>query len=206
MGKQQRMVTRTLAIAVAGTVGVVFGGGTSSAAVDASNSLVDQQGRTVEAIVADTKINFVPPLDGNPLTREWFHNGKACFHVSGGTGDWNGHITIGYQVGYPATLTGKLNVQYETPQLEVQVTTPPSLYVFNLIPTVGGELDVAFGPGITSVDAANGDVSGTDGCITLAGFHGTVTGVLGTTTVRPYVKLVSSTGDTVMAYGPTTSN
>ncbi|MET9487446.1 MspA family porin [Nocardia sp. NPDC006630] len=204
MGNTQRVVvTRAAATAVAATAFLTLGGGMSTAAVDADNSIVDQQGRTIEAISADTRIDFVAPLDGNPLTREWFHSGKACFKVTSPTDDkWTGHVTIGYQVGYPATLTGKLSFQYQTPSLEFQITQPPALNFFNLIPTVGGELDVGFGPGIQSVDAAGGDVSGQDGCITMSGFHGTVTGVLGQTTIRPFVRLTSSGGDTVVTYGP----
>ncbi|MFE3223631.1 MspA family porin [Nocardia sp. NPDC059228] len=199
-------LSRTATVAVAGTIGLVLSGGASSAAVDAANSIVDQHGRTVQAISADTKIDFVPPLDGNPLTREWFHSGKACFKVDLPAGDpWTGHITLGYQVGYPATLSGKLEFQYQTPGLELEISNDPKADVFNLIPTLGVTLDVGFGPGIQSVDAAGGDVSGTEGCITMSGFHGTVSGVLGTTTIRPFVRLVSSSGDTVVAYGPLSS-
>ncbi|WP_433561265.1 MspA family porin [Nocardia sp. CA-151230] len=199
-------LSRTATVAVAGTIGLVLSGGASSAAVDAANSIVDQKGRTVQAISADTKIDFVPPLDGNPLTREWFHSGKACFKVDLPAGDpWTGHITLGYQVGYPATLSGKLEFQYQTPGLELEIGNDPKADVFNLIPTLGVTLDVGFGPGIQSVDAAGGDVSGTEGCITMSGFHATVSGVLGTTTIRPFVRLVSSSGDTVVAYGPLSS-
>ncbi|MFE3258711.1 MspA family porin [Nocardia sp. NPDC059091] len=199
-------LSRTATVAVAGTISLVLSGGASSAAVDAANSIVDQHGRTVQAISADTKIDFVPPLDGNPLTREWFHSGKACFKVDLPAGDpWTGHIALGYQVGYPATLSGKLEFQYQTPGLELEIGNDPKADVFNLIPTLGVTLDVGFGPGIQSVDAAGGDVSGTEGCITMSGFHGTVSGVLGTTTIRPFVRLVSSSGDTVVAYGPLSS-
>ncbi|MCU1644302.1 MAG: Porin MspA [Nocardia sp.] len=204
MGNTQRVVvTRTAATAVAATAFLTLGGGMSTAAVDADNSIVDQQGRTIEAISADTRIDFVAPLDGNPLTREWFHSGKACFKVTAPTSDkWTGHVTMGYQVGYPATLSGKISFQYQTPGLELELGTDAKADVYNLIPTLGVELNVGFGPGIQSVDATGGDVSGTDGCITMSGFHATVTGVLGQTTIRPFVRLVSSGGDTVVAYGP----
>ncbi|WP_405496467.1 MspA family porin [Nocardia sp. NBC_00511] len=206
MRNKHRALKRTAALAAVGSVGLALSVGSSSGAVDATNSIVDQQGRTVAAVESDTRINFVAPLDGNPLTREWFHSGKACFDVSSPTGDqWNGHLTIGYQVGYPLTLSGKLAFQYQTPQLELEVGTDLKADLYNLIPTIGGELDVGFGPGIQSVDAAGGDVSGTHGCITMSGFHATVTGVLGTTTIRPFVRLTSAGGDTVVAYGPTSS-
>ncbi|MEC3918649.1 MspA family porin [Nocardia sp. CDC160] len=207
MRNNKTALSRTAVVAVAGTIGLALSGGTGAAAVDATNQIVDQQGRTVQAISADTRIDWVAPLDGNPLTREWFHSGKACFKVDVPAGDpWTGHITIGYQVGYPATLSGKISFQYQTPGLELELGKDgPKADVFNLIPTLGIQLDVGFGPGIQSVDAAGGDVSGTDGCITMSGFHGTVTGVLGTTTIRPFVRLVSSSGDTVVAYGPLSS-
>ncbi|RLP24153.1 MspA family porin [Nocardia seriolae] len=201
-------LSRTAVVAVAGTIGLALSGGTGIAAVDGDNSIVDQQGRTVEAMSADTRIDFVPPLDGNPLTREWFHSGKACFQVTLPAGDpWTGHITMGYQVGYPATLSGKISFQYQTPGLELEIGKDgPKADIYNLIPTLGIQLDVGFGPGIQSVDVAGGDVSGSDGCIMISGFHGTVTGILGTTTIRPFVRLVSSSGDTVVAYGPLARN
>jgi len=194
---------RAVAVAAALALGVALGCGPATAGIDGTNSVVDNGHRTVQAISEDTRINFVPPLDGSPLTREWFHDGRAAFHVSGpGAKDWHGHITIGYMVGFPATVSGKLTFQYETPGLELDITTPPSLNIKDLLPRAGIEIDVGPGPGIQTIEAAGGDVSGTDGFIKLSGFHGTVTGVLGTTTIRPFVKVVSGDGDTVVAYGP----
>ncbi|GAB0104481.1 MspA family porin [Nocardia sp. JMUB6875] len=207
MRNNKTALSRTAIIAAAGAIGLVMSAGTGAAAVDATNTIVDQKGRAVEAISADTRIDWVPPLDGNPLTREWFHSGKACFKVDVPAGDsWNGHITMGYQVGYPATLSGKISFQYQTPGLELEIGNDPKVDLFNLIPTLGIQLDVGFGPGIQSVDTAGGDVSGNEGCITMSGFHGTVTGVLGTTTIRPFVRLVSGSGDVVVAYGPLSQN
>ena len=63
---------RTAVVASAAVVGLVVGGGSASAAVDDSNSVVDGGGNTITVSQADTFINSVFPLDGSPLTREWF--------------------------------------------------------------------------------------------------------------------------------------
>lgn len=202
-GNTQRTTARTMAVAAAITVGLAMGGGTGAAGIDSTNSVVDRQNRTVEAIQSDTRIDFVAPLDGNPLTREWFHNGTASFKVSGPHAqDWDGEITIGYQVGYPATLDGKIRFQWWTPSLGIELDDSPGLNLGQLIPQAGVELAVGFGPGIQTVEAASGDVSGTEGFIRMSGFHGTVSGVLGQVTIRPWVRVVSDNGDTVITYGP----
>ncbi|WP_330181331.1 MspA family porin [Nocardia sp. NBC_01503] len=203
----QRATTRTLAIAAAISIGLAVGTSTSLAGVDSSSSILDRQQRTVEAIQSDTHITFVPPLDGNPLTREWFHDGKAEFRITGPHAeDWSGHITIGYQVGYPATLDGRIKFQWWTPSLGLELGTDSKVDVNSLIPQLGVELAVGFGPGIQSVEAAGGDISGTDGFIQMSGFHATVSGVLGQTTIRPWVKIVSSNGDSVTTYGTLWTN
>ncbi|QLY34519.1 MspA family porin [Nocardia huaxiensis] len=192
-----------MAVAAALTIGLAMNTGSSLAGIDSANSIVDRQGRTVEAIQMDTNFQFVAPLDGNPLTREWFHNGKACFKVSGPKADdWSGTITVGYQVGFPATLNGKLRFQWSTPSLGLELDGDPSVNIGDLIPRAGVEVEVGFGPGIETIEAASGDISGTDGFIQMSGFHGTVTGVLGQVSIRPWVKIVTSNGDTVITYGP----
>ncbi|WP_216899616.1 MspA family porin [Nocardia alni] len=202
---QHRAIVCTLSAVAAIALGATVGASPADATIDGANSVIDHDLRTVQALSEDTRITAVQPMDGNPLTREWYHDGTAAFHVSGpGAKDWHGHITVGYMVGYPATLDGKLKFEYETPGLEFELTNPPALDFNDLVPRIGGELDVGLGPGVKSVDAADGDVHGAEGFIRLSGFHCTVTGVLGTTTIRPFVKLVSSDGDTVIAYGPTT--
>ncbi|ASF07931.1 porin MspA [Nocardia brasiliensis NBRC 14402] len=195
---------RMLAITTAVATGLIFGAGAAGAVVDSTNQIVDQKDRSIEAIQSDTRIDFVPPLDGNPLTREWFHNGEASFKVAGPHAqDWNGHITIGYQVGYPATLSGRLKFGYSTPGLGVDLGGGDGgiLKLDGLIPRAGVEIEVGFGPGIKTVECAGGDISGTSGFIRMSGFHGTVTGVIGPTTIRPFVRVVSASGDTVITYG-----
>lgn len=202
-GNTQRTTARTMAVAAAITVGLAMSGGTGAAGIDSTNSVVDRQNRTVEAIQSDTRIDFVAPLDGNPLTREWFHNGTASYKVSGQHAqDWDGEITIGYQVGYPATLDGKIRFQWWTPSLGIELDDSPGVNLGQLIPQAGVELAVGFGPGIQTVEAASGDVSGIEGFIRMSGFHGTVSGVLGQVTIRPWVRVVSDNGDTVITYGP----
>ncbi|MFC9898354.1 MspA family porin [Nocardia sp. NPDC127579] len=193
---------RLFAMATVLATGLTLGAGSAAAAVDSTNSIVDHGARTVEAIQADTRIDFVPPLDGNPLTREWFHNGTAAYRVSGPHAeDWRGRITIGYQVGFPATLNGRLRFEYSTPGLGLDLGDDSVLKIDSLIPRAGIELEVGFGPGIKTVEVASGDVRGTEGFLRLGAFHGTVTGVLGPTNIRPFVAVVSDGGDTVITYG-----
>ncbi|MFI9403027.1 MspA family porin [Nocardia sp. NPDC052316] len=194
---------RMFAIATVVASGLALGIGTAGAVVDSSNQIIDQKDRSIEAIQSDTRIDFVPPLDGNALTREWFHNGEAAYKIAGPNAeDWRGHITIGYQVGYPATLTGRLKFNYSTPGLGVDLGSDgATLKLEGLIPRAGVELEVGFGPGIQTVECAGGDVSGAAGFLRMSGFHGTVTGVVGQTTIRPFVKVVSSSGDAVYTYG-----
>ncbi|MGB6072749.1 MAG: MspA family porin, partial [Rhodococcus sp. (in: high G+C Gram-positive bacteria)] len=89
-------------VAGASVVGLVLGTGTASAAVDSTNTVVDANGNVITVSLSDTFINSVSPLDGNPLTREWFANGVAGWTVTGpDADDFEGTVAIGYQVGYP---------------------------------------------------------------------------------------------------------
>ncbi len=197
---------RAMAIASVATVGLaVVNSGTATAGFDGGNSVVDHGGNKIEALTADTFIQFVPPLDGNPLTREWFHNGRAAFNITGpGADAFEGTITIGYQVGYPATFDGHITFKWQTPDLELDFFPPEDngAILTNIIPVLGFDMSVGFGPGIVNVPAATGDISGSGGDIALSNFEGTATGVLGQTSIRPYVTVVSAAGDSVTAYGP----
>ncbi len=197
---------RAMAIASVATVGLaVANSGTAAAGFDGANSVVDHGGNKIEALTADTFVQFVPPLDGNPLTREWFHNGRAAFQITGpGADAFTGTITIGYQVGYPATFDGHITFKWQTPDLELDLDPMGAVspVITNIIPVLGFDATVGFGPGIVNVPAATGDISGASGDIALSNFEGTATGVLGQTSIRPYVQVVSAAGDTVVAYGP----
>ncbi|MGW5437319.1 MspA family porin [Nocardia asteroides] len=198
---------RLLAVASAAALGLTLGSGAAGAGVDSSAAVVDGRDRLVEAVQSDTRIDVVAPLDGNPLTREWFHSGTASYRVTGpDAASWAGRLTVGYQIGYPATLDGRLKFEWSTPGLGIEVGTGgPTVKIDGLLPRAGVELGVGFGPGIREVEVAAGEVTGTDGVLRLAGFHGTVTGVLGPANLRPFVRIVSATGDTVVTYGPTVS-
>ena len=203
------IVVRGIAVAAVATAALALAtNGTASAAVDRSDSVVDHGGNRIEAVISDTHIDFVQPLDGNPLTREFFHNGRAGFKVTGPDADkFKGKISLGYQIGYPATLTGNITVGYSTPQLEIDFNTfpgdlTPTPLLTDLLPSAGASLQVGFGPGIVDVPATSGDIAGGEGDIALANFHGTVTGVLGPTNIRPYVTVTSEAGDSVTTYGP----
>ena len=52
-------------------------------ALDNELSVVDGKGRTLDIQQWDTFLNGVFPLDRNRLTREWFHSGRAIYHVTG---------------------------------------------------------------------------------------------------------------------------
>ncbi|WP_229683615.1 MspA family porin [Nocardia camponoti] len=195
-------------VASALAIALTFATAPAGAGVDSVSSVRDGHDRTIEAVQSDTRVNFVAPLDGNPLTREWFHSGEAGFVVSGPDAEqWSGHVTVGYQIGYPATLDGRIKFEWSTPSLGLEFGGDGgTLKLDGLIPRAGIEVTAGFGPGIREVEVAGADVSGANGVLRLSGFHGTVTGVLGQTNVRPFVKVVGATGDTVVTYGPTFSN
>ncbi|MEU4651805.1 MspA family porin [Nocardia fluminea] len=198
---------RIAATASAIAVGLAMGAGSAAAGIDSSSIVLDGRNRTVEVIQSDTRIDFVAPLDGNPLTREWFHSGAASYLVTGPEAEaWSGRITLGYQVGYPATLDGRIKFEWSTPSLGLEVGTDgPTVKLDGIIPRAGIELAAGFGPGIREVEVAGGEIAGPEGVLRLSGFHGTVTGVLGQTNVRPFVRIVGASGDTVVTYGKTFS-
>lgn len=198
-------------VAGASVAGLVLGTGTASAAVDSSNTVVDANGNVITVTLSDTFINSVPPLDGNPLTREWFANGVAGWEVTGpDADDFEGTVAVGYQVGYPASLGGSVTFNYSTPSLSVGVGggDPVSASIGDILPQVGFNAEIAPGPGIVDATAASGEIQGTSGdaegpsgTIQIANAHGTATGILGNVRVRPYVSVTSSTGDVAVTYG-----
>ncbi|ORI13817.1 hypothetical protein BJD99_11830 [Rhodococcus sp. 1163] len=204
---------KSMSVAVAAgasVIGLVLGTGTASAAVDSTNTVVDANGNTITVSLSDTFINSVSPLDGNPLTREWFANGVAGWTVTGpDAADFEGTVAIGYQVGYPASIGGKVTFDYSTPSLGASVSADSvSLSVGDILPQAGFSAEIAPGPGIVDATAASGNVQGTEGdaegasgTIQIANAHGTATGILGNVRVRPYVSVTSSTGDVAVTYG-----
>lgn len=198
-------------VAGASVVGLVLGTGTASAAVDSTNSVVDANGNLITVSLSDTFINSVPPLDGNPLTREWFANGVAGWEVTGPDAeDFEGTLAVGYQVGYPASIGGEITFGYSTPQLELTLDGESvEAGISDILPQAGFSAAIEPGPGIVDAVAASGNIQGVEeadaegasGTIQVANAHGTATGILGNVRVRPYVSLTSSTGDVAVTYG-----
>ncbi|NKY57000.1 MspA family porin [Nocardia flavorosea] len=199
-GRRARVAAAGLATAVA----LVLSAAPAGAVVDNADIVVDAQQRTITAIQADTMIRGLAPLDRNPLTRMWEHDGRAEFTVTGDKADeFKGTIKIGYLVGFPATFGGKIRVSYSTPSFGWNLGwgTPGLGFNGSLVPTVTGEIEVGFGPGVQQVELASGAITGASGHISLVNFVGTVTGVIGPATIQPYVTVIADSGDTVTTLG-----
>ncbi|OZE29831.1 hypothetical protein CH262_00390 [Rhodococcus sp. 05-2255-1e] len=116
---------KSMSVAVAASasvVGLVLGTGTASAAVDSAKSIVDADGNTVTLTLSDSFVSGVAPLDGNPLTREWFYDGRASFDVQGPTADdFEGTLTAGLQIGYPLSLDGGVSVEWASPSANLGI-------------------------------------------------------------------------------------
>ncbi|MBX7434152.1 MspA family porin [Mycobacterium sp. Y57] len=202
---------RALTAMVVAVAALFVSTGTSHAGLDNELSLVDGQGRTLTIQQWDTFLNGVFPLDRNRLTREWFHSGKATYMVAGdGADDFEGTLELGYQVGFPWSLGVGINFSYTTPNIAFDgwgadftdaagpfdsIVTPP------LFPGVSISADLGNGPGIQEVATFSVDVSGAGGSVAVSNAHGTVTGAAGGVLLRPYARLISSTGDSVTTYG-----
>ena len=176
----------------------------------ATLSLVDGQGRTLNIQQWDTFLNGVFPLDRNRLTREWFHSGKAIYSVTGdGADQFEGTLELGYQIGFPWSLGVGINFSYTTPNIALddnavagsilgpfqEISTPP------LLPGVSISADLGNGPGIQEVATFSVDVKGPKGAVAVSNAHGTVTGAAGGVLLRPFARLISSSGDSVTTYG-----
>ncbi|OZC55884.1 hypothetical protein CH267_12250 [Rhodococcus sp. 06-621-2] len=223
--------SRAVAVVSTGVLASVLGSGVAQADVDRVDSFVDGSGATVEVTQSDTYINGVVPLDGSPLTREWFHNGRVSVAALGAD-DFAGTLSVGYQFAYPMSIGGKITVSFNTPQLSselsqktkteevtvtpdpetdpdgVPVTTTETTTTTELTNTLEAttpegkaELSIAPGPGTQEVEVASGDIEGALTELQFAGIHGSATGVLGNLTVRPFVKVTSDSGSYVVSYG-----
>ncbi|MEZ0341958.1 MspA family porin [Mycobacterium sp. pV006] len=208
-----KAISRVLVALVASIAALFATAGTAHAGLDNELSLVDGQGRTLTIQQWDTFLNGVFPLDRNRLTREWFHSGKASYIVAGeGADDFEGTLELGYQVGFPWSLGVGINFSYTTPNIAFDglntiliedgafspyegIVTPP------LFPGVSISADLGNGPGIQEVATFSVDVAGPSGSVVVSNAHGTVTGAAGGVLLRPFARLVSSTGDSVTTYG-----
>ncbi|OZD01080.1 hypothetical protein CH275_20235 [Rhodococcus sp. 06-235-1A] len=152
---------KSMSVAVAASasvVGLVLGTGTASAAVDSSNSVVDADGNTITVTLSDTFINGVAPLDGSPLTREWFANGRASYDVQGPTADdFEGTLKVGYQIGYPMSLNGTVTIEWASPSAEFNLGSGNESKVTGTFP-----LDGVTAPSIGPLTGTGTSTSGLD--------------------------------------------
>lgn len=205
-----KVLGRVLVALVAIVAGLFASSGTASAVMDNQMSLVDGGGRTMTVSQWDTFLDGVFPLDRNRLTREWFHSGRAKYSVAGpGADEFAGTLELGYQVGFPWSLGVGINFSYTTPNILLDdVSISPlnfdplgSVITPNLFPGVSISSDLGNGPGIQEVATFSVDVEGPEGSVAVANAHGTVTGAAGGVLLRPFARLISSTGDSVTTYG-----
>ncbi|BBX68551.1 MspA family porin [Mycolicibacterium psychrotolerans] len=207
-----KAISRVLIAMVAAIAAMFVSTGTSHAGLDNELSLVDGQGRTLTIQQWDTFLNGVFPLDRNRLTREWFHSGKAMYNVAGeGADDFEGTLELGYQIGFPWSLGVGINFSYTTPNIafdaqdfvspEFGVDLFPGISTPPLFPGASISADLGNGPGIQEVATFTVDVAGPSGAVAVSNAHGTVTGAAGGVLLRPYARLISSSGDSVTTYG-----
>jgi len=206
------MKLRVLAAVVVACAALLAAPGTSSAAMDNQQSLVDGKGRTMTVQQWDTFLDGVFPLDRNRLTREWFHSGKAVYSVVGpGADTFAGSLELGYQVGFPWSLGVGINFSYTTPNILIDngnfsplgFNPLGSVITPNLFPGVSISSDLGNGPGIQEVATFSVDVEGPNGAVAVSNAHGTVTGAAGGVLLRPFARLISKNGDSVTTYGET---
>ncbi len=206
-----KAVSRVLIALVAAIAALFVSTGTSHAGLDNELSLVDGQDRTLTVQQWDTFLNGVFPLDRNRLTREWFHSGRARYIVAGpGAEEFEGTLELGYQIGFPWSLGVGINFSYTTPNILIDdgninplswALTLGSVITPNLFPGVSISADLGNGPGIQEVATFSVDVAGPAGGVAVSNAHGTVTGAAGGVLLRPFARLIASTGDSVTTYG-----
>ncbi|BBZ30188.1 porin MspA [Mycolicibacterium madagascariense] len=200
-----KAISRVLIALIASASALFASAGTSHAELDNELSLVDGQGRTLTVQHWDTFLNGVFPLDRNRLTREWFHSGRAKYTVAGPDADeFTGTLEMGYQIGFPWSLGVGISFSYTTPNLLLDDITPAQplqIITPNLFPGVSFSADLGNGPGIQEVATFSVDVEGAEGGVAVSNAHGTVTGAAGGVLLRPFARLIASTGDAVTTYG-----
>ena len=200
-----KAISRVLVALIAALAALFTSTGTSHAGLDNELSLVDGQDRTLTVQQWDTFLNGVFPLDRNRLTREWFHSGRAKFVVAGpGADEFSGTLELGYQIGFPWSLGVGINFSYTTPNILLDDATPANpiqVITPNLFPGVSISADLGNGPGIQEVATFSVDVKGASGGVAVSNAHGTVTGAAGGVLLRPFARLIASTGDSVTTYG-----
>ena len=205
-----KVISRGVVALIAALAALLASSPVSHAVLDNQMSLVDGGGRTMTIQQWDTYLDGVYPLDGNRLTREWFHSGRAIYSVAGpGADEFAGTLELGYQVGFPWSLGVGINFSYTTPNILLDgVSLSPlafdplgSVITPNLFPGLSISSDLGNGPGIQEVATFSVDVAGPDGAVAVSNAHGTVTGAAGGVLLRPFARLISQTGDSVTTYG-----
>jgi hypothetical protein len=203
-----KAISRVLMALIVAIAALFVSTGTSHAGLDNELSLVDGQDRTLTIQQWDTFLDGVFPLDRNRLTREWFHSGRAKYTVAGpGAADFEGTLELGYQIGFPWSLGVGINFSYTTPNILIDDGNLSGLDPFgsvitpNLFPGVSISADLGNGPGIQEVATFSVDVKGAAGGVAVSNAHGTVTGAAGGVLLRPFGRLIASTGDSVTTYG-----
>ncbi|OZE37429.1 MULTISPECIES: MspA family porin [unclassified Rhodococcus (in: high G+C Gram-positive bacteria)] len=194
---------KSMSVAVAAgasVVGLVLGTGTASAAVDSSNSIVDADGNTVTVTLSDTFINGVAPLDGNPLTREWFANGRASYDVQGPSADdFEGTLKIGYQIGYPMSLNGGVEVSWSSPSAEFNLGSGNESSVTGTFPVLpGGDPEIELGgvgTSSTGLDVGVQLIPQATGTIALSNGPGVVQSESAYAVLNEEADITSSEGD-----------
>ncbi|BBX53947.1 hypothetical protein GCM10009645_21660 [Mycolicibacterium poriferae] len=99
-----------------------------------------------------------------------------------------------------------MNFSYRTPNITLggwglddnlidRIYTPP------LFPAVEISVDLGNGPGVLEAATLAVGVTGPGGAVSVSNAHGTVTGAAGGVLLRPFARLISSTGDSVTTYG-----
>jgi len=203
-----KAISRVLIAMIAAIAALFATTGTSHTGLDNELSLVDGKDRTLTIQQWDTFLDGVFPLDRNRLTREWFHSGSARYICAGpGCDEFEGTLELGYQIGFPWSLGVGINFSYTTPNIAIDDGNLSGLDPFNsvitpnLFPGVSISADLGNGPGIQEVATFSVDVSGPNGKVAVSNAHGTVTGAAGGVLLRPFARLIASTGDSVTTYG-----
>lgn len=182
--------------------------GKAAATIDDQMSLVDPAGRTLVIKQNDVVLNGVAPLDRNRLTREWFHSGGATYEVTGpGADHFEGVLELGYQVNFPWVTGVALNFTYFTPNFQPwdwydqEFGPQRDAYTTAVVPGGSIAVDLENGPGPQDVVTVSAPVKGPIASVRVSNAHGTVTGVAGGVTLRPFARLISASGDEVATYG-----
>ncbi|MGV0579134.1 MspA family porin [Mycolicibacterium elephantis] len=204
-------IWRLLVASLAATLASVGFSGPADAGLDSELSLLDGRERALTVQQWDTVLHGVFPIDRNRLTREWFHSGRAKYAVTGPDAEeFEGTVEMGYQIGFPWSLGVGINFSYTTPNILIDggsfgvnpfgtdpIVTP------NLFPGMSISAELGNGPGIQEVATVSIEVSGPKGGVAVSNAHGTVTGAAGGVLLRPFARLIATTGDSVTTYGET---